>query len=83
MLGGVLAHILSDLDEFRQPANLALRVTLNVIYPSAPAQSRVHGTSAFAKASAGQESAGPHFFEFFGCSSRMNDQETSAVWPLS
>src|SRR5207302_7146052 len=28
--------------EFRQPANLALRVTFTVIYPAAPAQSRVH-----------------------------------------
>ena len=24
-----------------------------------------------------------YFFKFFGGSSRMNDQETSAVWPLS
>jgi hypothetical protein len=29
-----LAHI--GLDEFRLPANLALRVTFNVIYPAAP-----------------------------------------------
>jgi hypothetical protein len=33
-----LSDVLSNFDELRQPANLALRVTLNVIYPAAPAQ---------------------------------------------
>jgi hypothetical protein len=37
VFGGVLPDILSDFDELRQPANLALRVTFNVIYPTAPA----------------------------------------------
>jgi hypothetical protein len=29
-------------DELRLPANLALRVTITVIYPAAPARSRIH-----------------------------------------
>src|SRR5882724_6787401 len=36
LLCGVLADILCDVDELRLPANLALRVTLNVIYPTLP-----------------------------------------------
>ena len=39
-LCGFVAHF--GFDELRRPANLALRVTLNVIYPAAPAQSGVH-----------------------------------------
>jgi hypothetical protein len=35
-------NVFGDFDEHRQPANLALRLTFNVIYPAAPAQSRVH-----------------------------------------
>jgi hypothetical protein len=35
-------YVFGDVDEFRLPAKPALRVTLNVIYPAAPAQSRVH-----------------------------------------
>src|ERR1700736_2448537 len=35
MFGGVLPHILGDVDERRQPANLALRVTFDIIYPAA------------------------------------------------
>jgi hypothetical protein len=36
-------HVLSNFDELRLPAKLPLRVTLNVIYPTAPAWRRVHG----------------------------------------
>jgi hypothetical protein len=43
VFGCVLSNILGDFDELRRPANLALRVTFDVIYPAAPAQSRVHG----------------------------------------
>src|SRR5207249_1813213 len=46
-----LTNAFGDVDEFRKPANLALRVTFNVIYPPAPAQSRVHRHATFAKAS--------------------------------
>jgi len=42
MFGGVFANVFRYFDELRLPAKLALRVTLNVIYPAAPAQSRVH-----------------------------------------
>ena len=38
--GQLAAHV--AFDEFRLPANLALRVTFHVIYPAAPARSRVH-----------------------------------------
>jgi hypothetical protein len=38
--GQLTSHV--GFDEFRLPANLALRVTVNVIYSAAPAQSRVH-----------------------------------------
>lgn len=37
LLGRVFANIFGDLDDLRLPAKIALRVTLNVIYPSAPA----------------------------------------------
>src|SRR6476620_5991219 len=43
----------------------------------------LHRASTFAEASAGQESAGHHFLEFFGGSSRMNAQDTSATSPVS
>ncbi len=43
LLGRVFADILGDFDDLRLRAKIALRVTLNVIYPSAPAQSRIHG----------------------------------------
>jgi hypothetical protein len=41
----VAPHIFGDVDELRQPANLALLVTFNVTYPTAPAQSRVHANA--------------------------------------
>ncbi len=37
LLSSKFPHVLSDVDEFRLPARLALRVTFNVIYSSAPA----------------------------------------------
>jgi hypothetical protein len=37
LFSSLFANVLCDFDEFRLPANLALRVTFNVIYPSAPA----------------------------------------------
>jgi hypothetical protein len=36
----LLSHF--GFDELRRPANLALRMTFNIIYPAAPAQSGVH-----------------------------------------
>jgi hypothetical protein len=42
LFGSEFANVLGYFDELRLPANLALRVTLNVSYPAAPARSRVH-----------------------------------------
>jgi hypothetical protein len=42
LLRCIFPDVFGYFDEVRLPAKLALRVTLNVIYPAAPAQSRVH-----------------------------------------
>src|SRR6476660_3607526 len=41
---GLSVHLIASphFDELRRPANLALQVTFTVIYPAAPAQSRVN-----------------------------------------
>jgi hypothetical protein len=41
VLSSVITNVLRNLDELRLPASLALRVTLDFIYPAAPAQGRV------------------------------------------
>jgi hypothetical protein len=63
--------MLRSFDEPLQPANLALRVT----FDSESLRELMSSTRLLPLHLV--------FFEFFGGSSRTNDQETSAVWPLS